>query len=99
MKGVLIYVGAVAGGELLSLIDKYDKILAVQALSSEAVALKQSLSAFPHVQVVHGAVTRSDKTVATLHVASNALSSSIGTFRDEWLDGRGLKMVLSEQVP
>lgn len=81
MRGVLVYVGAVAGGELTTLASKFDRVIAIQALPDEASKLKE---AHPGVVVIQGAATLKGGCTATLHVASNVHSSSLGPFNKDW---------------
>lgn len=95
--GILLYVGAIEGGDLSNLLNQFDRILVVQAHPDEAQKLK---SAYPSkVEVIHGAATMKHGGTTKLHVASNIHSSSLGPFNPQWAKNRNISITHSIDVP
>lgn len=100
-KGVLIYLGAHDGGSLASLVHDFDRVVAFEAQPANIAKLKLQFGHLPHVTIVWAALTDTlEDGWITFHLSSNNVSSSLGTFKSDWLvDHKDLVMTNDIRVP
>jgi FkbM family methyltransferase len=91
----LLYLGAHQGGSLAEMAGAFQRVIAFEANPRNCDILRARL---PQVEVVHAAVCETAGTVAFNLSSNDGASSSLGTFRQEWLALRTDGLAMAERI-